>query len=101
MAYQHPGKEDIVPADFAALIIIYRQGKPHIIPILETLITNDFDLAKELFRQCYFLRWNKNPILTLSLPLENSLMHFPEATILYCRFCNDILCYSLQETTMD
>ena len=24
---------------------------------VETLITNDFDLAKELFRQCYFLRW--------------------------------------------
>lgn len=25
--------------------------------ILETLITNDFDLDKEKFRQCYFLRW--------------------------------------------
>lgn len=24
---------------------------------LETLITNDFDLDKNLFRQCYFLRW--------------------------------------------
>ncbi len=24
---------------------------------VETLITNDFDLAKELFRQCYFLKW--------------------------------------------
>ena len=24
---------------------------------LETLITNDFELAKERFRQCYFLRW--------------------------------------------
>ena len=25
--------------------------------VLETLITNDFDLDKEKFRQCYFLRW--------------------------------------------
>lgn len=24
---------------------------------LESLITNDFDLCKEKFRQCYFLRW--------------------------------------------
>ena len=24
---------------------------------LETLITNDFGLVKDLFRQCYFLRW--------------------------------------------
>ena len=33
MAHQHSGKEDIVPTDLAALIIIYRQGKTHIIPI--------------------------------------------------------------------
>lgn len=25
--------------------------------VLETLITNDFSLDKEMFRMCYFLRW--------------------------------------------
>ena len=33
MAHQHPGKENVVSTDLAALIVIYRQSKPYIIPI--------------------------------------------------------------------